>query len=84
MKRLIEMQSGEKAKILDFFGQHGQGHKRGSLTRLASLGLRKGEIIEMLTNQRVGPILVRTGETRVAVGRGIAEKIAVNILPSEE
>jgi len=81
MKRLIEMKNGEKAEVLDFLGRHEHhGHKHGSLARLQAMGLRKGEIIEMITNQKIGPILIRAGETRIAIGRGIAAKIAVELL----
>ena len=85
MRRMIELQSSEKAIILDFLGQQGHhGHRRGSLARLESMGLRKGETIEMMSNQKIGPILVRAGETRIAIGRGIAEKIAVKLLKTED
>jgi ferrous iron transport protein A len=43
--------------------------------RLAGMGLTKGARIEILQNAGRGPILVRTHETRIALGRGEALKI---------
>ena len=45
--------------------------------RLAGMGLAKGACIEILQNAGRGPVLVRTHETRIALGRGEALKILV-------
>lgn len=82
MIKLVEMKRGQKAKILEFHGHH--GHRSGSVSRLESMGLRRGEIVEMLSNQDRGPLLLRAGETRVAIGRGIASKVLVDMMSEEE
>ena len=45
--------------------------------RLAGMGLTKGTYLEILQNSGHGPVLVRTHETRIALGRGEALKILV-------
>lgn len=45
--------------------------------RLAGMGLTKGTDIEILQNSERGPVLVRTHESRIALGRGEALKILV-------
>jgi ferrous iron transport protein A len=47
------------------------------LSRLASLGFTPGAQLEVLQNYGHGPIIVRLRDTRVALGRGEAEKILV-------
>jgi len=82
MIKLVEMKRGQKAKILEFHGHHGR--RGGSVSRLENMGLRRGEIVEMLSNQNIGPLLLRAVETRVAIGRGIASKVLVDIISEEE
>jgi len=54
---------------------------RGVTRQLAQLGIRTGKL---LTVQRVGPmggpVLVESGGTTVAVGRGMARKVTVRLL----
>ncbi len=64
-------------RIVDFFG--GQGVHR----RLMALGLHKNDIVEMDSKSILGgPILIKdlTSDTSVAVGRGIARSIMVEIV----
>lgn len=51
--------------------------------RLVSMGLNVGCEIEVVhsSNGRCGPTLVATGETRLAVGHGMADKILVAVDP---
>lgn len=53
--------------------------------RLASMGIHVGCDIEILhsSNDRRGPILVAAGETRLAIGQGMADKILVAITAQE-
>ncbi len=53
--------------------------------RLASMGIHVGCDIEILhsSNDRHGPILVAAGETRLAIGQGMADKILVAITAQE-
>jgi ferrous iron transport protein A len=43
--------------------------------RLEELGLRVGRTVEMLNNG--SPVLLKVGESRVALGRGLAMKIMI-------
>jgi Fe2+ transport system protein FeoA len=56
---------------------------RAFTSRLAALGVTKGARIEVLQNGRHGPLLVLARETRLALGRGEAQKILVEALPDE-
>lgn len=46
-------------------------------SRLTAMGLIAGARVEVLQNRGRGPLLVRVGDTRVALGRGEAPKILV-------
>lgn len=55
-------------------GRHvrGKGHPR-----VEDLGIRPGKLVEMLSNEGRGALLVKVDESRIAVGRGVAMKIMV-------
>ena len=68
-------------RIVDFSG--GQGVHR----RLMSLGLHKNDIVEMDSKSILGgPILIKdlTSDTSVAVGRGIARSIMVEVVGEKQ
>lgn len=50
---------------------------RGIQARLAAMGLVPGVEIEVVNNNRRGPIIVAVRESRLAIGRGMAHKIIV-------
>ena len=50
---------------------------RGLAFRLASMGLRPGALIQLLRSRPHGPVIVAVGNTRVALGRTIAERLFV-------
>jgi Fe2+ transport system protein FeoA len=50
------------------------------LSRLASLGFTPGARLQVIQNYGRGPIIVRLRDTRVALGRGEAQKILVEQL----
>ncbi len=71
----------KQLKIVDIQGGHGVRR------RLLSLGFHKNDIIELDSRSILGgPILVRdlTSDTSVALGRGIAQKIMVEIVGETE
>jgi ferrous iron transport protein A len=45
--------------------------------RLASLGLVPGAEVEIMSNVAHGPVILMLGESRIMLGRGMAEKILV-------
>lgn len=82
------LSSGERAEVVSEFSggghPHGGGctgcgrHGRGSsLHRAEDIGIRPGKVVEMLSNEGRGALLVKVDESRIAVGRGVAMKIMV-------
>jgi len=65
---------GEKAELVDVRG--GRGIKR----RLASMGLNHGVVVQMVQNAMPGPVVISISDTRLALGRGMAQKIIVRKL----
>jgi len=49
----------------------------GLISRLATLGFTPGVPLTMVQNYGRGPLIVRVRDTRIALGRGEALKIAV-------
>lgn len=62
---------GEKAELVDVRGGH------GIRMRLASMGLNSGTMVEMVQNAMPGPVILGVMDTRLAIGRGMAQKILV-------
>ena len=73
-KSLSTVPSGESVQIERMKG----GHQ--FLSRLASLGFTPGARLRVLRNHGRGPIIVCLRDTRVALGRGEAEKILIKPL----
>lgn len=70
--KLSEMRPGEKGAIVAFNG----GHE--FLARITSMGLHIGGEVSVLRRAvGRGPVLVGSGSTRIALGRGMSEKIVV-------
>lgn len=77
MISLCDAPNNKKLKIVDILGGHGV-HRR-----LLSLGFHRNDIIELDSRSIFrGPILVRdlASDTSIALGRGIARKIMVEIV----
>jgi Fur family ferric uptake transcriptional regulator len=70
---LAMAKSGEKLVIADIMG--------GTQVRdrLTSLGLRRGDSLEIINNDGLGRLIVGHGTTRMALGRGMAQKIMVSL-----
>lgn len=81
MISLIQAPHDKPLRIVDFKGGHGI-HRR-----LLALGLHKNHIIE-LDSQSIlrGPVLIKdvTSDISVALGRGIAQKIMVEIVDEKK
>lgn len=56
-----------------------QGFRSGMdmVKRLAAMGLRPGTLCQVLQNERPGGIVLRVGQSRLALGMGMAHKILV-------
>ncbi|MFP4081864.1 MAG: ferrous iron transport protein A [Candidatus Aminicenantes bacterium] len=77
MISLIRAPVDTPLKIVDFMGGHGVRR------RLLALGFHKNDIVELDSRSILrGPVLIRdvTSDTSVALGRGIAQKIMVEII----
>lgn len=51
--------------------------------RISSMGLRIGDVIEIVSSGFGGQMVIATGENRLVLGRGMAEKIKVQPLTSQ-
>jgi ferrous iron transport protein A len=72
--RLTTLKSGDQGVVVSL------GGGRAFHSRMVSMGLRPGGEIKVIRNAGGGPILVAARETRLALGRGMAEKILVRPL----
>ena len=50
---------------------------RGLTRRLLAMGIAPGMKVRVLKSSGPGPILIEVGQTRIALGRGVAMKIIV-------
>jgi ferrous iron transport protein A len=67
---LSQAQVGQKVRLVSIHGGHQLTH------RLVEMGLTPGVTIRVLQNSG-GPLLVAESDSRIALGRGMAEKIDV-------
>lgn len=74
---LSALRSGQSATIVSLAGGRGMQH------RLIGMGLHVGTRIEVLrgTIDANGPTLVAAGETRLAIGHGMTNRILVRVEP---
>lgn len=66
-----------KIKIISFAGG------MGMQSRLAGIGIIQGSEIEVARNEKKGPVVLRIKNSRIAIGRGVSEKIIVQLLQVE-
>jgi ferrous iron transport protein A len=67
-----KMKSGQTGRIIEIQG--GQG----LTARLSGLGIIPGRNITKISDMLMrGPVTIKTGNTRVAIGYGMADKIIV-------
>lgn len=74
-RRLNTIAAGEKGTVVGLFGG------RQFQDRLVSMGIHVGCEIEVLhsSDSQGGPTLVSAGETRLAIGQGMADKVLVAV-----
>ena len=75
VQRLGRLEKGTKATVVRLAGG------RALQNRLVSMGLTVGSDVEVVRSSRVsgGPTLVAAGGTRLAIGRGMADRIEVTV-----
>lgn len=72
-KKLTELGAEKKGKIVSIEG--GIGFKQ----KIKNRGVRIGKNVKIITRQPRGPLVVNVGEFQMTVGRGMAEKIIVEV-----
>jgi Fe2+ transport system protein FeoA len=75
---LTELPDGGEATVLAFAAG------RQVASRLAAMGLTVGTSIRVLRNPGRGPLMVLVRDTRIALGRGEAEKVLVEHHPGRD
>jgi ferrous iron transport protein A len=70
-KALSEIEEGAKVTIVAIQGG------RGIRSRLTTMGLMPGVKISVLRNGGSGPFVISIKNSRMALGRGVADKIMV-------
>ena len=68
---LSDASAGSTVKVTDIDAG------RGLTARLAAMGLIPGTQIAVSVNDRKGPVVVMVKDSKIALGRGMAEKILV-------
>jgi len=72
--RLTDMQAGQTGKVTRVHGGH--GFRR----RLEALGMRPGMKVTKVSGQIMrGPIVVKIGNTQIAIGFGMAYRVFVEV-----
>lgn len=74
---LTGARTGERLVIKE----HGGGN--AARLRLTAMGLRVGDAIDVISNRGDGQVVVAVGGKRYALGRGLAEKVRVQPVPTE-
>jgi ferrous iron transport protein A len=68
---LAMLPQGAGASVREFCG----GEK--ALHRLTEMGLVRGAYVSVLQNKDCGPLMLSLGDSRIAIGRGLAMKVLV-------
>ncbi len=71
IRPLSEVAEGEVVSVVSVEGG------RGLRSRLATMGLLPRTQIKILHNGRFGPFVISVKNSRMAIGRGVADKIMV-------
>lgn len=74
MQKLTELKEGQKARIVGIEGD------RRYLSRITSIGLNVGCLLEMLQNTMKRPILVYGRDTMIALNRLESARICVELV----
>ena len=78
LRNLNEGDQGEIAEIVRKGPSHrhsSRGRGRGSQGWFSEMGLRVGKKIQLLHKRNKGPILLKVDQSRIAIGRSLADRI---------
>jgi len=71
---LRHMQSGQSGRVVQIQGGH------GLVNRLSALGIRPGKRITKVSSMLMrGPVTIKSGNTQIAIGFGMANRIIVEL-----
>lgn len=71
--RLSDARRGERFEVLDVGDDRARTHA-------LRFGIAEGATVSCITRIPAGPIVVRSGRQEIAVGRGLARRIAVRLI----
>ena len=72
---LVDIPQGVCAKVICIEGGHGCREK------IQNLGIREGKNIKKITAALSrGPVVVKVGSTQIAIGRGMASSVIVELI----
>ncbi len=83
MSPLYELKEGEQGEVVEISRKqtchrnHGHKGNCNGHSRISELGIRVGKTVKVLQNRKRGALLVKVDESRIAIGRGMAEKILI-------
>lgn len=74
MVPIIFLKPNEKGKVVKLSG----GKK--FFEKMNSLGIYNGVVIEVISKFNNGPVIIKIGDSRLAIGHNMAQKIFVQII----
>lgn len=78
MRRLLQIHPGTSVRVIDFDGG------TNLRSKLMQYGIHPGDCLRLLRIAPLGgPLLVECNEREIALGRGVADKIIVEIVSCE-
>lgn len=75
MLTLDQLKNGDRAVVKEVVSKGA-----GLIRRLAQLGVAPGALIEVVFNSGIGPVVVRVHGAEIAIGRGLARKVLVEVV----
>ncbi len=71
---LDKMKKGATGRVVDVIGGH------GAVAKLSAQGIVRGMVVEKTGELRGGPVLLRVRGAQVAVGRGLAKRVLIEVI----
>jgi ferrous iron transport protein A len=71
---LDSMQKGARGRVVNVVGGH------GAVGKLSAQGIVPGMVVEKTGEIRGGPVLLKVGGAQVALGRGLAKRVFVEVI----
>ena len=71
---LDKLKKGRRGRVVEVTGG------RAAALKLSAQGIVAGAVIEKTSELRGGPVLVKVGGSQVAIGRGLAQRVLVEVV----